>query len=100
MLVLRPIIYIYIYILFPQHFMPLANLQCSPEAHLFLCQAFVPECIEPTFVVSPCRELCERVHSDCAADMQVFGLSWPPELQCERYVLTHLKNSPNRYKLP
>ncbi|XP_041963437.1 frizzled-6 isoform X2 [Alosa sapidissima] len=74
-----------------KQFMPLANLQCSPDAHLFLCQAFVPECNEPTVVLSPCRELCERVHSDCKMDMQVFGLSWPPELQCDR--LNYCQNS-------
>lgn len=81
-----------------KHFMPLANLKCSPDAHLFLCQAFVPECIEPARTISPCRELCERVHSDCKADMQVFGLSWPPELQCE--LLHYCQSSPDGAIVP
>lgn len=67
-----------------QHFMPLANLRCSPDVHLFLCQAFVPECTEQTRVLRPCRAQCERVLSECAANMQTFGITWPPELQCDR----------------
>lgn len=67
-----------------KHFMPLANLRCSQDVHLFLCQAFVPQCMEPTLVLAPCRELCERVHADCKTDMHIFGLSWPPELYCDR----------------
>uniref|UniRef100_A0A9J7ZS98 Frizzled-6 n=1 Tax=Cyprinus carpio carpio TaxID=630221 RepID=A0A9J7ZS98_CYPCA len=67
-----------------KHFMPLASLRCSPDVHLFLCQAFVPECRKHTHVLRPCRELCERVLSDCSRDMLTFGISWPPELQCDR----------------
>ncbi|XP_028837488.1 frizzled-6 [Denticeps clupeoides] len=65
-------------------FMPLVNLRCSPDVHLFFCQAFVPNCIEPSRVVQPCRELCEAVYSDCSSDMQTFGIPWPVELQCDR----------------
>lgn len=65
-------------------FMPLANLRCSPDVHLFLCQAFVPECRDHTRVLRPCRERCERVRSDCSRDMLTFGISWPSELQCDR----------------
>ncbi|XP_072547620.1 frizzled-6 [Salminus brasiliensis] len=67
-----------------QHFMPLTNLGCSPDVHLFLCQAFVPECTEQTRVLRPCRSQCERVLSDCAKNMQTFGITWPQELQCDR----------------
>lgn len=67
-----------------KHFMPLASLRCSPDVHLFLCQAFVPECRKHAHVLRPCRELCERVLSDCSRDMLTFGISWPPELQCDR----------------
>lgn len=68
-----------------QHFMPLASLRCSPDVHLFLCQAFVPECRDHTRVLRPCRELCERVRSDCGRDMLTFGISWPSELRCDRW---------------
>lgn len=70
-------------------FMPLANLRCSPDVHLFLCQSFVPECTEHTHVLRPCRELCERVVSDCSRDMLTFGISWPSELQCDRLESCH-----------
>ncbi|XP_051577266.1 frizzled-6 [Myxocyprinus asiaticus] len=75
-----------------KHFMPLANLRCSPDVHLFLCQAFVPECTEHTHVLRPCRELCERVVSDCSRDMLTFGISWPLELQCDRLESCHLSS--------
>ncbi|XP_056128137.1 frizzled-6 isoform X1 [Rhinichthys klamathensis goyatoka] len=65
-------------------FMPLASLRCSPDVHLFLCQAFVPECRDHTRVLRPCRERCERVQSDCSRDMLTFGISWPSELRCDR----------------
>lgn len=70
-------------------FMPLASLRCSPEVHLFLCQAFVPECTDHTRVLRPCRELCERVLSDCSRDILTFGISWPSELQCDRLESCH-----------
>lgn len=63
--------------------MPLINLRCSPDVHLFLCQAFVPECTEDTRVLRPCRELCERVMSDCNRVIHTFGIGWPSELQCD-----------------
>jgi len=64
--------------------MPLANLRCSPDVHHFLCQAFVPECTEGNTVVRPCREQCEVVMSDCEVNIRIFGVTWPPELQCDR----------------
>lgn len=73
-----------------KEFMPLVSVRCSPDAHLFLCQAFVPECRTHTHsqththVLRPCRERCERVRSDCRAVMHTFDISWPSELQCER----------------
>lgn len=66
-----------------QPFMPLIKLRCSPDVHHFLCQAFFPACIDD-IVYRPCREECHKVLSDCKDNMQVFGISWPPELQCEK----------------
>ncbi|KAG7470074.1 hypothetical protein MATL_G00135780 [Megalops atlanticus] len=74
-------------------FVPLINLQCSPDVHHFLCQAFVPVCTEQNKVVWPCRALCERVHSDCSKDIKTFGIDWPPELQCDR--LEDCRSSPD-----
>lgn len=72
-----------------QHFMPLVSLNCSPDVHLFLCQAFVPECTEQTQVRRPCREHCVRVLSDCKQDMNTFGITWPVELSCDRSLNTY-----------
>ncbi|XP_042280044.1 frizzled-6-like [Thunnus maccoyii] len=65
-------------------FMPLANLRCSPDVHHFLCQAFIPACSEENKVIRPCREQCETVLSDCEENIRIFGISWPPELQCDQ----------------
>ncbi|KAG9338255.1 hypothetical protein JZ751_026060 [Albula glossodonta] len=67
-----------------ESFMPLINMQCSPDVHHFLCQAFVPACTEPAKITWPCRALCEAVHSDCSKLIETFGVIWPPELQCDR----------------
>ncbi|MFT7816193.1 frizzled-6 isoform X1 [Arapaima gigas] len=65
-------------------FLPLINMHCSPEVHLFLCQAFVPPCRGHSEVVWPCRAVCETVRADCNWMLQMFGVSWPHELQCDR----------------
>lgn len=70
--------------LHPQPFMPLANLHCSPNVHQFLCQAFIPPCIEENTVIRPCREDCNAVLSDCKENIRIFGIPWPPELQCDK----------------
>lgn len=67
-----------------QPFMPLANLRCSPDVHHFLCQAFIPACTEEDKVIRPCREECETVMSDCEENIRIFGIIWPPELQCDK----------------
>lgn len=67
-----------------EHFLPLANLECSPNIEMFLCQAFVPTCTEQIDVVSPCRKLCEKILSDCQKLMDTFGIRWPEELECHR----------------
>ncbi|KAJ0065837.1 hypothetical protein NL108_000056, partial [Boleophthalmus pectinirostris] len=68
-------------------FMPLAKLHCSPDVHHFLCKAFYPSCIEENNVFGPCREECKTVLSDCAENIRVFGITWPPELQCDKLPL-------------
>ncbi|EAW91870.1 frizzled homolog 6 (Drosophila), isoform CRA_c, partial [Homo sapiens] len=66
-----------------EHFLPLANLECSPNIETFLCKAFVPTCIEQIHVVPPCRKLCEKVYSDCKKLIDTFGIRWPEELECD-----------------
>ncbi|XP_059103846.1 frizzled-6 [Peromyscus eremicus] len=72
-------------------FLPLANLECSPNVEIFLCQAFVPTCTEQIHVVPPCRKLCETVYSDCKNLIDTFGIRWPEELECNR--LPHCDDS-------
>lgn len=67
-----------------EHFLPVANLECSPNVELFLCQAFIPTCTEQIHVVLPCRKLCEKVYSDCKSLIDTFGIRWPEELECNR----------------
>lgn len=67
-----------------EHFLPLANLDCSPNVETFLCQAFIPRCTEHVHVVPPCRGFCEKVYSDCRSIMDTFGIRWPEELECGR----------------
>ncbi|KAK7886487.1 hypothetical protein WMY93_026108 [Mugilogobius chulae] len=74
-------------------FMPLAKLHCSPDVHHFLCQAFYPPCIEENNVFGPCREECQTVLSDCAENIQIFGITWPPELQCDKLPSCGFRNS-------
>ncbi|KAL2767061.1 frizzled-6 isoform a precursor [Daubentonia madagascariensis] len=67
-----------------EHFLPLANLECSPNVETFLCKAFVPACTEQIHVVPPCRKFCEKVYSDCEKIIDTFGIRWPEELECDR----------------
>nr|KAF6426322.1 frizzled class receptor 6 [Molossus molossus] len=64
-------------------FLPLANLECSPNVETFLCKAFVPTCTEQINVVPPCRKFCEKVYSDCKKLIDTFGIQWPEELKCD-----------------
>ncbi|XP_028592168.2 frizzled-6 [Podarcis muralis] len=65
-------------------FLPLLNVQCSPDIHAFLCKAFVPACLDQSRVIHPCRSLCERVYSDCKQVINTFGINWNEELECSR----------------
>lgn len=69
---------------FPKPFLTLMNLHCSPDVHTFLCKAFVPACLEQVHVIHPCRNLCEKVYSDCKQLIDTFGITWPEELECSR----------------
>uniref|UniRef100_A0A4W3HYR3 Frizzled-6 n=1 Tax=Callorhinchus milii TaxID=7868 RepID=A0A4W3HYR3_CALMI len=66
-------------------FLPLINLLCSPEVKTFLCSAFVPACTESLQIIPPCRNHCEHVLRDCEKLIDTFGITWPEELQCDRF---------------
>ncbi|KAM4705815.1 frizzled-6 [Rhinophrynus dorsalis] len=65
-------------------FLPLLNLNCSPDVHTFLCRAFVPSCTEPKHITLPCKGLCQRVYTDCKHLIDTFGITWPEELDCDK----------------
>uniref|UniRef100_A0A8D3BWI8 Frizzled-3 n=1 Tax=Scophthalmus maximus TaxID=52904 RepID=A0A8D3BWI8_SCOMX len=66
-------------------FHPMVNLQCSPELRMFLCSLYAPVCTEYGRMTLPCRRLCLQAKSDCYKLMDMFGVSWPEEMDCNRF---------------
>lgn len=66
-------------------FHPMVNLQCSPDLRMFLCALFTPVCTEYGRMTLPCRRLCLQAKSDCYKLMDMFGVSWPEEMDCSRF---------------
>uniref|UniRef100_A0A8C1I8L1 Frizzled-3 n=1 Tax=Cyprinus carpio TaxID=7962 RepID=A0A8C1I8L1_CYPCA len=66
-------------------FHPMVNLECSTEIRPFLCALYAPVCTEYGHVTLPCRRLCQRAKSDCYKLMDMFGVTWPDEMQCSRF---------------
>ncbi|KAM6906685.1 frizzled-3a isoform 2-T2 [Lycodopsis pacificus] len=63
----------------------MVNLQCSPELRMFLCALYAPVCTEYGRMTLPCRRLCLQAKSDCYKLMDMFGVSWPQEMDCNRF---------------
>ncbi|XP_070821650.1 uncharacterized protein [Chaetodon trifascialis] len=57
---------------------------CSVDIRLFMCMVYAPQCVAGE-VQRPCRSFCERAKKDCEGLMTSFGVSWPNELQCNRF---------------
>lgn len=68
----------------PQLFHPMVNLQCSPDLRSFLCALYAPVCTEYGRMSLPCRSLCLHAKKDCHKLMDMFGVSWPEEMECGR----------------
>ncbi|XP_016534983.1 frizzled-3a isoform X1 [Poecilia formosa] len=66
-------------------FHPMVNLQCSPDLRMFLCAIYAPVCTEYGRMTLPCRRLCLQARSDCYKLMDMFGVSWPEEMDCNRF---------------
>ncbi|XP_058605910.1 frizzled-3b isoform X2 [Onychostoma macrolepis] len=66
-------------------FHPMVNLQCSPDLRPFLCALYAPVCMEYGRVSLPCRSLCTHAKRDCQKLMDMFGVSWPEEMECSRF---------------
>lgn len=62
----------------------MVNLQCSADLRAFLCALYAPVCTEYGRMTLPCRRLCLRAKSDCYKLMDMFGVSWPQEMDCDR----------------
>lgn len=73
----------------------MVNLQCSPDLRMFLCALYAPVCTEYGRMTLPCRRLCLQARSDCYKLMEVFGLSWPQEMDCNRWALRLLHPHPH-----
>ncbi|KAL7862137.1 hypothetical protein SRHO_G00135780 [Serrasalmus rhombeus] len=66
-------------------FHPMVNLQCSTDLRPFLCALYAPVCMEYGRVSLPCRSLCIHSKRDCQQLMDMFGVSWPEEMECSRF---------------
>ncbi|XP_055043221.2 frizzled-3a isoform X1 [Misgurnus anguillicaudatus] len=66
-------------------FHPMVNLECSTEIRPFLCALYAPVCTEYGRVTLPCRRLCQLAKSDCYKLMDMFGVTWPDEMECSRF---------------
>ncbi|KAK6295437.1 hypothetical protein J4Q44_G00346630 [Coregonus suidteri] len=66
-------------------FHPMVNLQCSSELRMFLCALYTPVCTEYGRMTLPCRRLCQRAKRDCYKLMDMFGVTWPEEMDCNRF---------------
>ncbi|KAG9344780.1 hypothetical protein JZ751_010467 [Albula glossodonta] len=66
-------------------FHPMVNLQCSPDLRPFLCALYAPVCTEYGRMSLPCRRLCLHAKQDCYKLMDMFGVTWPEEMECSRF---------------
>lgn len=78
----------------------MVNLQCSPDLRTFLCAIYAPVCTEYGHMTLPCRRLCLQAKSDCYKLMDVFGVSWPQEMDCNRLVQQQCFSTPEHVTTP
>lgn len=69
-----------------QDFLPLILTGCSGAMVHFLCSVYMPPCFDDgNEVAKPCKELCEEVHDDCAAELVDKDEENWPQLQCSQF---------------
>ncbi|XP_033931561.1 frizzled-3-like [Pseudochaenichthys georgianus] len=66
-------------------FHPMVNLVCSADLRMFLCALYAPVCTVYGQVSMPCRSLCQRAKDECHKLMEVFGVAWPDDMECNRF---------------
>ncbi|XP_036832006.1 frizzled-3 isoform X2 [Oncorhynchus mykiss] len=52
---------------------------------MFLCALYAPVCTEYGRMTLPCRRPCQRAKGDCYKLMDMFGVTWPEEMDCNRF---------------
>ncbi|XP_028984234.1 uncharacterized protein LOC114842671 isoform X2 [Betta splendens] len=57
---------------------------CPLDIRLFLCRVYAPQCVAGE-VQKPCRSFCDKARQGCESLMSSFGVSWPEELQCNKF---------------
>lgn len=81
-----------------RQYRPLIKYGCASQLKFFLCSAYVPMCTEKIDItISSCRPLCEYVKSRCVPVLKQFGISWPANLNCSRFLV---KNEGRRMCMP
>ncbi|CAJ0587277.1 unnamed protein product, partial [Mesorhabditis spiculigera] len=61
----------------------LLQLNCHPDAQLFLCSLYAPICLDKEIL--PCKSLCQAVKNGCEPRMAAYGFPWPEMLSCGGY---------------
>ncbi|XP_065175822.1 uncharacterized protein LOC135805672 [Sycon ciliatum] len=67
-------------------FFPVIETGCYARLQFLVCSVYLPVCL-PGYThpsIPPCRSVCLEAKSKCGAVMELFGLTWPNELQCNR----------------
>lgn len=65
-------------------YFPAVKVNCSPDIQFFVCSLYAPVCTDPG-PIPPCRSLCLSVRSGCEKLLTQFKLSWPPDLDCNKF---------------
>ncbi|XP_069742008.1 frizzled-3 isoform X5 [Narcine bancroftii] len=46
---------------------------------------YAPICTEYGRITLPCRKLCQRAYLECHKLMEMFGVTWPEEMECVKF---------------
>lgn len=68
-------------------YQPIISTRCSGALIHFLCSFYFPPCYNDpallqTHVLGPCYSMCDLVRRECASTFMLFGVPYPPFLNC------------------